>query len=276
MCDHTTAIYCFLDDFLKAMNHQEDTRCQFSDAEVLTTAVIAMLYFGGNFEKSRLVLHELGLMKRMLSRSRFSRRLHRLTDLLDIVFHQLGSILKDLNWESRYLLDSFPVPVCDNIRISRCRLVKDENYRGRIQSKRRYFYGVKVQVMTTIDGIPTEFCILPGSCHDLQGLAELPLENLQHSELFADTAYNNYEWEDYLQEIEQIKLQVPRKSNSKRIREPYIEDYKQIFRKHIETVFGEIAKMFPKKIHATTLNGFLLKISLFIFAYQLDKAFINN
>lgn len=180
MCDHTLAIYCFLDDFLKAMAHHEDPRCQFPGAEVLTIAVIAMFYFGGNFEKAKLVLHQIGLMRKMLSRSRFSRRLHRLTDLLDIVFNQLGSILKDLNWEFRYLLDSFPVPICDNIRISRCRLVKDELYQGCIQSKRRYFYGIKVQVITTVDGLPTEFCILPGSCHDLHGLAQLPLDNLKN------------------------------------------------------------------------------------------------
>ena len=275
MCDHTTAIYCFLDDFLKAMNHREDQRCQFSDAEVLTTAVIAMLYFGGNFEKSKSVLKELGLMRRMLSRSRFSRRLHRLSDLLEIVFHRLGSILKDLNWESRYLLDSFPVPICDNIRINRCRLVRDELYRGKIQSKRRYFYGLRVQVITTIDGVPIEFCLMPGSLHDLQGFAELPLDNLANSELFADTAYTNYEWEDYLQEVDQLKMQVPRKANSTKAREPFVEDYKQIFRKQIETVFGEISKLFPKKIHATTLKGFALKISLFLFAYQIDKAFIQ-
>lgn len=275
MCDHTLAIYCFIDDFLKATDHREDQRCQISDSEVLTVAVIAMLYFGGNFEKSRLVLFELGLMTRMLSRSRLNRRIHRLNSLLHMIFHQLGSVLKDLNWESRYLLDSFPVAVCDNIRIARCRLVKSELYRGRIQSKRRYFYGVKVQVMTTIDGVPTEFCILPGSCHDLQGLAELACDALAGSEVFADAAYTNYEWEDYLLETEQLRLQVPRKANSKRAREPFVETYKQLFRKRIETAIGEIQKMFPKKIHATTLNGFILKIGLFLFAYQLDKAFIQ-
>ena len=274
MCDHTLAIYCFVDDFLKASGHTEDRRCEVSDAEVLTVAVIAMLYFGGNFEKSRLVLHEFGLMKRILSRSRFNRRVHRLSNVLQMLFHRLGSILKTLNWESRYLLDSFPVAVCDNIRIPRCRLVKDELYRGRVQSKRRYFYGVKVQVMTTIDGVPTEFCILPGACHDLQGLAELAFDSLAESEVFADAAYTNYEWEDYLLETERLRLQVPRKANSKRTREPFVETYKQMFRKRIETVFGEIQKLFPKKIHATTLNGFILKIGLFLFAYQLDKAFV--
>lgn len=62
----TLAIYCFTDDFLKASGHQEGIRVEVSDSEVITIAITAMLQFGGNFEKSRLILHELGLMKRLL------------------------------------------------------------------------------------------------------------------------------------------------------------------------------------------------------------------
>lgn len=276
MCQSTLAIYCFIDDFLKSINHQQDVRAKVTDSEVITIALIAMLYFAGNFEKSRLVPQELGLMKRMLSRSRLNRRLHQLTSLTQLTFHRFGTVFKQLNYESRYLIDSFPVALCDNIRINRARLVRDEIYRGRMQSKRRFFYGVGVQVMTTIDGVPVEFCILPGACHDLQGLAELAIDLPKRSELFADTAYTNYEWEEYLLETDQIRLQVPRKTNSQKSVEPFVETYKQLMRKRIETVFGEISKLFPKKIHATTLEGFLLKISLFLFAFQLDKAFINN
>jgi Transposase DDE domain len=275
MCHRTLAIYCFIDDFLKASGHREDKRAEVSDAEVITIALTAMLDFGGNFEKSRLISHELGLVKRLLSRSRFSRRLNRLTDLIHCLIHRLGSIFKDLHWESRYLLDSFPVAVCDNIRIGRCRLAQDELYRGKISSKRRYFYGVKVQLLTTSDGIPVEFCILPGSLSDLQGLAELALDLPEKAQLFVDAGYNFYEWEDYLSEEENLKLQVPRKANSKRGREPWLEIHKSLVRKHIETTIGEIEKMFPKKIHATNLNGFLLKIALFLFAFQIDKAFIH-
>jgi hypothetical protein len=275
MCDSTLAIYCFIDDFLKASGHREDVRVEVTDAEVITIAIQAMLQFGGNFERSRLILHELGLVRRLLSRSRFSRRMNRLADLIHLLFHRLGAVLKDLHWESRYLLDSFPVAVCDNIRIPRCRLIRDEQYRGRISSKRRYFYGVRVQIMATSDGIPLEFCILPGACADLQGLAELPIDLPEKAELLVDSAYNFYEWEDYLLEIEAIKLQVPRKANSKRGREPWLEIYKSLMRKYIETTIGEISKLFPKKIHATNLNGFLLKIALFLFAYQIDKAFIQ-
>jgi hypothetical protein len=274
MCHRTLAIYCFIDDFLKARGHREDCRIEVTDAEIITIALTAMLDFGGNFERSRLVLHELGLIKRLLSRSRFSRRVNRLMDLIHCLFHQFGQALKDLHWESRYLLDSFPVAVCDNIRIKRCRLIQNEQYRGKIASKRRYFYGVKVQLMATSDGIPVEFCILPGSCADLQGLAELSLDLPQAAQLFVDAGYNCYEWEDYLSEVEDLKLQVPRKANSKRGREPWLELHKSWMRKYIETTIGEISKMFPKKIHATNLNGFLLKIALFLFAFQIEKAFI--
>ncbi len=275
MCDSTLAIYCFIDDFLKASGHREDVRTEVTDAEVITIAITAMLHFGGNFEKSRLVLHQLGLMRRLLSRSRFSRRCNRLADLIQKLFHQFGSILKDLHWESRYVLDSFPVPVCDNIRIPRCRIVRDELYRGKCASKKRYYYGVRVQIMTTSDGIPVEFCILPGGCADLQGMAELALDLPQTAQLFVDAGYNFYEWEDYLLETKELKLQIPRKSNSKRGREPWLEIHKSLIRKYIETTIGEISKMFPKKIHATNLNGFLLKIALFLFAYQIDKALIQ-
>jgi len=275
MCDSTLAIYCFIDDFLKASGHQEDIRVEVSDAEVITIAISAMLHFGGNFEKSRLILHELGFMRRLLSRSRFSRRMNRLADLIYRLFHQLGAVLKQLHWETRYLLDSFPIPICDNIRINRCRIVRDERYRGKMTSKRRYFYGVRVQILATSDGIPLEFCILPGSCADVQGLAELALDLPEMAELFVDAGYNFYEWEDYLQETESLRLQVPRKTNSKRRREPRLEIYKSLMRKYIETTIGEISKLFPKKIHATNLNGFLLKIALFLFAYQIDKAFIQ-
>jgi len=117
--------------------------------------------------------------------------------------------------------------------------------------------------------------VSPGSCADLQGLAELALDLPEMAELFVDAGYNFYEWEDYLQETENLRLQVPRKTNSKRGREPWVEIYKSLMRKYIETTIGEISKLFPKKIHATNLNGFLLKIALFLFAYQIDKAFIQ-
>ena len=83
--------------------------------------------------------------------------------LVDL-FDYLGTILKSLNPSSEYMLDSFAVAICDNIRIPRSRLVSSEDYRGYIASKKRYFYGIRVQLLSTVDGIgiPVELVFLPG------------------------------------------------------------------------------------------------------------------
>jgi hypothetical protein len=61
----------------------------------------------------------------------------------------LSDLCKGLNLENEYVMDSFPVAVFDNIRISRSRLVKSEHLRGRAASKGRCFYGFQVQVIAT-------------------------------------------------------------------------------------------------------------------------------
>lgn len=45
---------------------------------------------------------------------------------MDTLFHQLGAALKEASVSPRFLLDSFPVAVCNNIRISRSRLMRGE------------------------------------------------------------------------------------------------------------------------------------------------------
>ncbi len=255
MIDHTTALYCIVDDLLKAVGHREDVRCEMSDAEVITAALVAAFNFGGKIERSRSSLHESGLMPSMLSRSRLNPRLHRVAGLANSLFHQLGLVLKEASASPRYLLDSFPVPVCDNMRISRCRLASDEEFRGYIASKRRYFYGVRVQVVTTEDGV-------------------LPPELPAGSRLFMDSGYNDYAAEDAALEADEVEFAPSRKSNSKRGDDEWRSYYKQLMRKRVETVFSQITGMFPKHIHAVTLDGFLLKVSMFVIAFALDKAFI--
>jgi len=134
------AVYCLCDDLLKALYHSEDPQCQMSDAEVMTTAIVAALFFGGNHERGRQFLQEAEYIPQMLSKSRFNRRWHRLTDLFWALFNMQGETWKQLNEDSLYIVDSFLVAVCDNYRIIRCRIYQGEAWRGYQASKRRYFY----------------------------------------------------------------------------------------------------------------------------------------
>ncbi len=89
MDDRIITVYCLCDDLLKAFHHCENAQCQMSDAEVITTALVAALYFRGNFESARSFLHEQGYIPRMLSKSRFLRRLKRIRPLLLTLFSRL-------------------------------------------------------------------------------------------------------------------------------------------------------------------------------------------
>lgn len=274
MIDHTVALYCIVDDLLKAVGHADDSRRAMTDAEVLTTALVAARFFGGNAEHARRFLRETGLVPRMLSRSRLNRRLHAVADLAYGLFHQLGAALKELSISTKYLLDSFPVPVCQNVRISRSRLVRGEQFRGRSAAHRRYFYGVRVQVVTTEEGVPVEFAFLPGAASDVRGLEVLPLALPAGSELFMDSGYTDYAAEDVARELDGVRFCVQRRRNSRRWDEPWRAYYKQLMRKRIETAFSQLTAMFPRHIHAVSFRGFQLKVSLFVIAFALDKAFI--
>ena len=46
------AIYCIIDDILKSLGWEDNRQAKMSSSEVLTTAIIACLAFGGNFTKS--------------------------------------------------------------------------------------------------------------------------------------------------------------------------------------------------------------------------------
>ena len=275
MLDEIIAIHAITDDLLKALGHDEDIRTTMGDAEVITSALVAAKFFGGNQEQACNYLLEEGLIPTMLSKSRFSRRWHRLfLPLLDL-FDYLGQILKSLNSSSEYLLDSFPVPICDNIRIRSAKLVSSEDYRGYIASKKRYFYGIRVQLLSTADGIPVEFVFLPGEAHDTRGLKALPLNLPEDSVIYCDAGYTDYDAEDDFQQCDRVSLKVMRKKNSRRADEPWVAYIKQHLRHPIETLFSQITQRFPKSIHAVTIDGFLLKVAAFIMVFTLESAFIS-
>lgn len=274
MSEKVVAIYCFLDDyFLEVGKNQGSLKPQVtpkvSDSIVLTTAIISARFFGGNQASAMLYMADKqGVV--MLEKSAFNRRLHRLAITLSALFHYLADFFKALNLTSEYLIDSFPVAVCDNIRISRSRLVKGEEYRGKIASKRRFFFGFRVQVVTTSEKQPVQFFILPGSCVDVTALQMMHLDLPAGSQVYGDSGYTDYEQEELYADCEQIELKIQRKSNSKRPDQAYEAAYKKMLRQRIEQAFSHITMRFPKKIHAVTEAGFLIKIVLFLLSYALE------
>ena len=269
--DKIISIFCFLDDILIGIKHKEDRRRIVSDSEIAVTAVVSALFFGGNQYTAIHFMKSHGYIPKMLDKSRFNRRLHQIGRLLYELFRQVGCYLKDVCCELHYIIDSFPVAVCDNIRIMNCKLVKGKKWRGYTASMRRYFYGVKVQLLTTGSGIPVAFCFTPGNQADIKSLEKIVSGLPPEASVYADSAYTDYSIEDNLFAQELILLKTQRKSNSKRPDNKQQVKQKLKMRKRVEATISDIKKMFPRTIHAVTLNGFLVKLILFVFALQINK-----
>ena len=264
MDDKIIATFCLCDDLLKAMHHPEDRQCQMNDAEVMTTAFIASLFFRGNHESARAMLQQHGYIPHMLSKSRFSRRLHRIKEMFIILFDLLGQTWKTLNTDSIYVIDSLPIAVCDNIRIRRSKIYTDEKFRGYKASKKRYFYGLKIHLMVTQDGQPVECFLTHGGFGDVDALKYYAYELPDGSIIYADKAYNDYEIEDLLTDVDHIELLPMRKKNSKRALPPEVCFVQNDHRKMVETAGSLIEQLLPQSIHAVTSQGFELKVALFV------------
>lgn len=275
MLDKVTAIYVLVDDLLKKMEHMEDSRRKFSDAEMLTLVLVSCLYFSGNIEKTRGYFLSHNIFSFVLEKSRLNRRMHQEALLLMCIFEQLAQVFKQLNTSCVYRMDSFPVKVCHNIRISNCKILKGKEFRGKCVSKREYFYGVKVCLILTEDGFPVELEFLPGSAHDSRFLQALPLDFASGDKVYADSAFLNYDLEDTY-ENENVALLVQRKSNSKRKDKPYQAFLKEYMRKAVETEFSVLTALMPSTIHAVTFQGFQIKLLAFIVAFSINKAFDIN
>jgi len=270
--DKIISIFCLIDDILKGIDHKEDIRRHVSDSEIILTAIVSSTSFYGNHCSAIEFVKQYGFIPNMLDKSRFNRRLHKIGRLLYELFEIVSDYFKDFCCELHYIIDSFPVAVCNNMRIANCKILKDNKWRGYTASMRSYFYGVKVQLLTTKDGIPIAFHFTPGKTADVKALGKMIDKLPAESSIYGDSAYLDYGLEDNALERKAIFLKIQRKSNSKRIDtlEQKLEKLKM--RKRVETTISDIKKLFPRTIHAVTLDGFLIKLTLFVFGLQLTKA----
>jgi hypothetical protein len=215
------------------------------------------------------LLRDSGAIPKMLGKSRFNRRLHRIQALFLTLFQVLGEAWKELNEQSIYVIDSYPVAACDNYRICRSRRYRGEAWRGYQASKKRYFYGLKIHIMVTEQGQPVEFFLTPGGVSDTTAYGSYDFDLPEQAWLTADKAYTDYVIEDVINEAG-LRMRPIRKKNSKRPFPPWICFLQSTYRKIVETTGSLIERLMPKSIHAVTHQGFELKVGLFVLAASIN------
>lgn len=278
-------LYCFFDELLQALNHRDDPQAKVSTAEVMTIAAVAAEFFTGNQQLALTFLVSHGYLK-PFSKSRFNRRLHAIPETLwQFALYALAQVKQktretqiestQINGEATqtFLVDTFPVPVCRNIRIKRCKIYHNAAFRGYTASKKEYFYGLKVCLIVTDKGSPVELIFVPGSTNDGEALRSMPLNLPDNSVLIGDKGFLDIPFEEMLKRDGNIHLLVPRRKNMKP--EKQLDDLVQWvsggLRKKVETTFSQLSERLARSIHAVTPRGFELKVFLTVLTYTILK-----
>lgn len=254
--------FYLIDEFFEEISFKtKNARARLSHSEVALVGIYAAYMHSGNLEKARKILIENKYIK-PITKGGLNKRLHNIPsfiwNMILKIFYKVQSKLT--------IVDSFPVPVMKSVRIWKAKKYVGDEYKGYCASKKEWFYGVRVHMITDETGKPIEFTIRPGNEHDMKVLKKMSLNLKGGTILLGDAAYTNYAFEDYLLKEKNITLFSNRRKNAKK--PPLIKD-KSLYRKRkrIETTFSSILSLTSRTIHSVTKKGFELKLSLFICAY---------
>jgi hypothetical protein len=246
--------YSVIADLLKVYGYQDDPRATVSAAEILTVAVAAAKYFQNHHERALCILVKLGDIPH-LSISRFNRRLHALRDWLYGLVALLGEVFTT---GEVFIIDSMPLPVCKRVRARRCKKVRGQPFCGYCAAKREKFFGWRLHLICTPDGIPVAFDLLPAAEHDLTPIHELTVNLPADATVFGDKGYISADDALSILEATGVRLVSIRRKNMPP--NSWADDFDlRLYRKRIETVYAQLEAMGIQRLHARTNLGFDLK-----------------
>lgn len=258
-----------LADVLRALGDRTDCRARTRDSEVLTVGVIAACQFQNHHERALCVLRGMGYLSGPRSISRFNRRFHALA-------HRLSAVLASLATLSTtgtvFIIDSLPLPVCHRARAGRCRKVRGKQYDGYCAAKEEKFFGWRLHLVITPDGIPVSFDLLPASHHHLTPVHELMERLPTGAGGYADKGYNSAEDEAWIAGETGICLIPARRAKMAPNTRAELFGL-QRYRRRVETVNSQLAAWGVQRLHARTHEGWVLKVLASLFAVLCVNAF---
>jgi hypothetical protein len=258
--EHIIGMYVVIDETMRALGHVSHHLAGVSDAEVLTVAVVAAAFYGNHHARALAVLRATGYLSRMLSTSRFSRRLHALADWLVLLLDVLGALFAHGQAAiCDFIIDSLPIPVCKRVRARRCRTVQGRPYCGYCAAKKEKFFGWRLHLVCTTGGLPVAFTLLPGGWHDLTPIHELTVELPDGAWVYGDKGYNSAPDEAVIQATGGGVL-VPRHKDNMAPNTHAEQCGLRTFRLAIETVNSQLVAMGINRLHARSVAGLEIKV----------------
>lgn len=261
-----TVLYCVVDDLYQEyapawLAGKVGCKPDFSDSEVLTL-MIAQHWCG--FQKEATFLRFLknnyqALFPRLLDQSQFNRRARNLCWLLNALRHQIVKRMGVLR-ESVRLIDGTPVHVRHWRRYGATHLLLPEAALGYCAAKKETFYGYRLVVMTTCDGVITDWELIPANADEREAAWDM-LYEYHHLFCLGDKGFLERLRQQVLEEDRGVVLMTPKRKNQKEQNPADWDATMNRVRRLIETMFSQSKDGFGvEKPYARTLWGLISRL----------------
>jgi len=172
-------------------------------------------------------------------------------------------------------MDSILVPICKITREKRCKFgnnpFETKPDKGYSAISKRYYYGYKLHLATSVNLIFHSMALTKTSVHDVNILKEIKYGKMRNATLIGDKGYIQKEVKIDLFESFKIKLETPASANQKDQKH-----WHPIFRKcrkKIEILFSQLCNQMMSKInHAKSLEGLKTRLISKIAAVTIFKS----
>ena len=269
--------HVFIDDYLQAhpdlatWRRSNNDDPNFTDAEVITIALTGG-YFQTDTLKRTYQLVSKNAPEAFPGRPDYKQWVRRLTGPADLVGRLARAAalrMAATNLKRLYVVDSFPIPLCEPIRHGRVRLPgEDGAYFGR--SAKGWFFGFQIHALIhQPTGVVLTAMLLPGNWDDRRAVRALALSTALSTGggvLLGDQGYSGGETFDWLYEEAQALRVMPSDEDKEGL-----SAISQV-RQRIESSFSSLWRRFADRVYSRSWQGLWTSLLVKILGFNMERA----
>lgn len=240
-----TIIYVLVDDWYQEkgqhlLKGKVGRQPEFSDSEVITLSIAEdyIPYPGEKQYLGYIRANHLELFPRLIDQSQFNRRARGLRYLVEALRREWLMEL-GLDQASTLLMDTKPLPVVGYKRSKRHSDFWGSADYGYCSSRKLHYFGYKLVMVTTLNGIPVVYDLVPANTDERQAI-EAVIDRIRDTHLIGDKGFLGVEWQTQMQLQTGNTISTPRRKNQKIQHPDGFEGLLNRLRERIEGVFNEI------------------------------------
>ncbi len=264
-----TVIFVIVDDWYQARGQQylqgkTGSKPEFSDSEMLTL-MLAMDILSYSSERRFYKFIKANyryLFPRLIDRSQFNRRARGLRWLIEKLrqhwLEELGVTLA-----TQFLLDTKPVPVLSYKRGKQHSDFAGVAAYGVCASRNLKYFGFKLVILTTLDGIPVVYELVPANT-DERAAAEEVLDWVYNCDIFGDKGFISEDWQLEQHDQHGNRIWTAKRINQAQQNSPDFDRWLNSIRERVEGAFNELQNVRRnlERLLAQTCEGLYTRVTV--------------